>query len=90
VIRRGPTRSAVDDVCYMIGTYHKDVGTNNQRLYLNGIRVAEMSDTLPIALNSAAGRHVSGNVDPFNGHIDESASPMSNAPTGGSSPPGTT
>ena len=34
----------------------------------------QMSDTLPIDLNSAAlgiGRHVSGIADPFNGHIDE-------------------
>jgi Concanavalin A-like lectin/glucanases superfamily len=49
-------------------------GPNNQRLYLNGTRVAQMSDTLPIDLNSAAlgiGRHVSGIADPFNGHIDE-------------------
>ena len=33
-----------------------------------------MCDTLPIDLNSAAlgiGRHVSGTMDPFNGHIDE-------------------
>jgi hypothetical protein len=43
--------------------------TNNQRLYLNGIRVAEMSDTLPIALKSAAGRHVSDIADPFIGRI---------------------
>ena len=57
-----------------VGTYDKDAGTNNQRLYLNGTRVAQMSDTLPIDLNSAAlgiGRHVSGIADPFNGHIDE-------------------
>jgi hypothetical protein len=41
---------------------------------LNGARVAQMSDTLPIDLNSASlgiGRHVSGIADPFNGHIDE-------------------
>jgi Concanavalin A-like lectin/glucanases superfamily len=52
----------------------KDAGPNNQRLYLNGARVAQMSDTVPIDLNSAAlgiGRHVSGIADPFNGHIDE-------------------
>ena len=58
---------------YIFGTYDKDAGTNNQRLYLNGTRVAQMSDTLPIDLNSAAlgiGRHVSGIADPFNGHID--------------------
>jgi hypothetical protein len=33
-----------------------------------------MSDTLPIDLNTGPvriGRHVSGIVDPFNGHIDE-------------------
>jgi Concanavalin A-like lectin/glucanases superfamily len=59
---------------YIVGTYDKDVGANNQRLYLNATRVAQMSDTLPIELNSAAlgiGRHVSGIADPFNGHIDE-------------------
>jgi hypothetical protein len=36
-------------------------------------RVAQMSDTLPIDLNTAAlriGRHLSGIADPFNGHID--------------------
>jgi hypothetical protein len=36
--------------------------------------LAEISDTLPIDLNSAAlgiGRHVSGIADPFNGRIDE-------------------
>jgi hypothetical protein len=59
---------------YIVGTYDKDAGPNNQRLYLNGARVAQMSDTLPIVLNSAAlgiGRHVTGIADPFNGHIDE-------------------
>jgi len=30
----------VDAVCYIVGTYGKDAGTNNQRLYLNGARVA--------------------------------------------------
>jgi Concanavalin A-like lectin/glucanases superfamily len=39
---------------YIVGTYDKDAGTNNQRLYLNGARVAQMSDTLPIDLNAAA------------------------------------
>jgi hypothetical protein len=39
---------------YIVGTYDKDAGPNNQRLYLSGGRVAQMSDTLPIALNSAA------------------------------------
>ena len=59
---------------YVVGTYDKDAGPNNQRLHLNGTRVAQMSDTLPIDLNSAAlgiSRHVSGIADPFNGHIDE-------------------
>jgi Concanavalin A-like lectin/glucanases superfamily len=57
-----------------IVTYDKDAGPNNQRLYLNGTPVAQMSDTQPVALNSAAlgiGRHVSGIADPFNGHIDQ-------------------
>jgi hypothetical protein len=39
---------------YIVGTYEKDAGTNNQRLYLNGTRVAQMSDRLPIDLDSAA------------------------------------
>jgi hypothetical protein len=59
---------------YIVGTYDKDAGPNNQRLYLNGTRVAQMSDTQPIDVNAAAlgiGRHVSGIADPFNGHIDD-------------------
>jgi Concanavalin A-like lectin/glucanases superfamily len=59
---------------YIVGTYDNDAGPNNQRLYLNGARVAQSSDTQPIDLNSAAlgiGRHVSGIADPFNGHLDE-------------------
>jgi hypothetical protein len=55
-------------------TLAKDVSANNQRLCLDGSRVAQMSDTQPPHLNSAAvgiGRHVSGIADPFNGHIDE-------------------
>jgi hypothetical protein len=55
---------------YVAGTYAKDAGPNNQRLYLYGARVAQMS----IDLNSAAlgiGQHVPGLADPFNGHIDE-------------------
>jgi hypothetical protein len=79
---------------YIVGTYDKDAGTNNQRLYLNGARVAQMSDTLPIDLNSAAlgvGRHMSGIADPFNGHIDEfRIAHVQRVPTAGSRPPGTT
>jgi Concanavalin A-like lectin/glucanases superfamily len=57
---------------YVASTYDKDAGTNNQRLYLNGTRVAQTSETAAISLNSAPlGRHVSGLADPFNGHIDE-------------------
>ena len=38
-----------------MGTYNKNAGTtNNQWLYLNATHVAQMSDTLPIDLNSAA------------------------------------
>ena len=40
----------------------------------------QMSDTLPIDLNSAAlgiGRHVTGIADPFSGHIDEFQPPRS-------------
>jgi hypothetical protein len=51
----------------------KDVGPNNQRLYLNGIGVAQMSDMLPLGLNSnplGIGRYVSGIADPFNGPFD--------------------
>ena len=69
--RRGIGRHAWG---YIVGTYDKDAGPNNERLYLNGTRVAQMSDALPIDLNSAAlgiGRHVSGIADPFNDHIDE-------------------
>jgi hypothetical protein len=50
------------------------LGPGNQRLYLNGARVAQMSDALPLDLNSAPpgiGRQVSGVADPFNGHMDE-------------------
>jgi hypothetical protein len=32
---------------YNAGTYDKDAGPKNQRLYLNSARVAQMSDTLP-------------------------------------------
>jgi hypothetical protein len=32
---------------YIAGTYDKNAGPDNQRLYLNGVRVAQMSDTLP-------------------------------------------
>jgi hypothetical protein len=65
-----PRHRERDDLQARIGTYDKDAGPNNQRLYLNGACVAQMSDTLPIDLNSAAlgiGRHVSGVADPFNG-----------------------
>jgi len=59
---------------YIVGTYDKDAGPDNQRLYLNGARVAQMSDTQPLDLNAnplGIGRHVSGVADSFNGHIDE-------------------
>jgi hypothetical protein len=59
---------------YIVGTYDKDAGPNNQRLYLNGARVTQMSDTGAFALNSAPlgiGRHAGGVADPFNGRIDE-------------------
>ena len=59
---------------YVVGTYDKDAGPNNQRLYLNGSRVAQMSDTQLLDLNSnqlGIGRHVSGIADPFNSRIDE-------------------
>jgi hypothetical protein len=59
---------------YTVGTYDKDAGPNHQRLYLNGTRVAQMSDTLLIDVASTAPgirRQVSGIADPFNGHIDE-------------------
>ena len=78
---------------HIAGTGDKDAGANNQRFYLNGTRVAQMSDTLPIDLNSAAlgiGRYVSGIADPFNGHIDEFRIAHVHVPTAGSRPPGTT
>jgi hypothetical protein len=34
------------------GLHRRHAGPNNQRLYLNGTRVAQMSDTLPLDLNS--------------------------------------
>jgi hypothetical protein len=37
---------------YIVGSYDKNASPDNQRLYLNG-RVAQMSDTQPIDLNSA-------------------------------------
>jgi hypothetical protein len=52
---------------------NRHAGANNQRLYLDDARAAQMSDTLPIDFNAAApgiGRHVSGVAAPFNGHID--------------------
>jgi hypothetical protein len=79
----GPDNRLQDDIAgtlgigawgYIVGPYDKDAGSNKQRLYLNGTRVAQMSDTLPLDLNSnplGIGRHVSGIADPFNGHIDE-------------------
>jgi hypothetical protein len=48
--------------------------TINASIYLNGARVAQMSNTQPLDLDSASlgiGRHASGIADPFNGHIDE-------------------
>jgi hypothetical protein len=59
---------------YIARTHNKNAGTNNQRLYLNGARVAQMSDTLPLDPYSdllSVGRHVTGSTDPFDGHIDE-------------------
>jgi Concanavalin A-like lectin/glucanases superfamily len=59
---------------YIARTHNKNAGTNNQRLYLNGARVAQMSDTLPLDPYSdllSIGRHVSGSTDPSDGHIDE-------------------
>jgi hypothetical protein len=56
------------------GRPSKDAGPNNQRLYVNGARVAQIRDTQPLDLTSTAlgiGRHVSGIADPFNGHMDE-------------------
>jgi Concanavalin A-like lectin/glucanases superfamily len=58
---------------YIVGTYDKDAGTNNQRLHLNGTPGRADERCPALDLNSAAlgiGRHVSGIADPFNGHID--------------------
>jgi hypothetical protein len=69
VLSRGDAHSASERQLpdgpwtYIVGTYDKDAGTNNERLYLKGAGVVQMSDTQPIDLNSAAlgtGRHVSG------------------------------
>ena len=38
---------------YIVGTYDKDAGRNNQRVYLNGTRLGQKSDKLPVDLNSA-------------------------------------
>jgi hypothetical protein len=49
---------------YIVGTYDKDAGR-----YLNGTRLAQKSDQLPVDLNSASfgiGRHVSGIAAPSN------------------------
>ena len=85
---------------YIVGTYDKDAGPNNQRLYLNGARVAQMSDTLPIDLNAASlgiGRHVTGPRPlqrPYR-RVSDPARPAlrrpdrDRAPTAGSRPPGT-
>ena len=46
----------------------------NAPRHLNRPRVAQISDTQPLTLNSnplGIGRHVSGIADTFNGHIDE-------------------
>ena len=59
---------------YIVCTYDKDAGPDNQRLYLNGSRVAQMSDTQPLDLNSnplGIGRHVCGIAYPLNGHFVE-------------------
>jgi hypothetical protein len=86
VLRRGLTRSAADDVRYIVGTYDKDAAPDDQRLYLNGARVAQMTDTQPIGI----GRHVSGIADPFIGHSSTSSgSRTPSTPTAGSRPPGT-
>jgi hypothetical protein len=77
---------------YIVGTYDKDAGADNQRLYLTGARVAQMSDTLPLDLHSnplRIGRHVSGIADSFNGHNDAFRTAHVQAPTAGSRPPGT-
>jgi hypothetical protein len=75
---------------YIVGTY-EGVGTNNQRLYLNGAGVAQMGGTLPVGLNSAAlgiGRHVSGVADPVQRkHRRVPHRPTSSAPTAGSQSP---
>jgi hypothetical protein len=78
---------------YIAGTYDKDAGPNNRRLYLNGARVAQMSDTQPLDLNAnplGIGRYVTGVADPSTATSTNSASRTSIAPTAGSRPPGTT
>jgi hypothetical protein len=41
---------------YIVGIYEKDAGANNQRLYLNSTRVAQMSDTHRSQLSCARHR----------------------------------
>jgi hypothetical protein len=36
---------------YIVGTYDKDAGPNTQRLYLNGARVAQASETAAISIH---------------------------------------
>jgi hypothetical protein len=38
---------------YIVGTYARDAGPNNQRRYLNGARVTQMSAPQPLDLPSA-------------------------------------
>lgn len=58
---------------YIVGTYDRDAGTNNQRLDLNRIRVAQMSDPQPLDLTQTPRyrSYVTGIPGPRNGHIDE-------------------
>jgi hypothetical protein len=40
---------------YIAGSSDKEAVPNDQSLYLNGARVAQVTDTLPIGLNASAG-----------------------------------
>jgi hypothetical protein len=47
---------------YIVGTYDKDAGPNHQRLCLNGARVAQMSDTLPLDLTEPVLRQLRASI----------------------------
>jgi hypothetical protein len=74
-------------------TLAKDVSANNQRLCLDGSRVAQMSDTQPpisTQLPSASDGMSAASPIPSTAISTSFASRTSSAPTAGSRPPGAT